>query len=54
MGFCSRRGKLPRDAPNHPQTRGKIERWYQMLKNRILLGNYYLPRAPEEEAIAAF
>ena len=25
-------------APNHPQTQGKIERWHQTLKNRILLG----------------
>jgi transposase InsO family protein len=24
-------------APNHPQTQGKIERWHQTLKNRILL-----------------
>src|SRR3974390_2911004 len=32
-----------RDAPCHPQTRGKIERWHQTLKNRILLENYYLP-----------
>jgi RNA-directed DNA polymerase len=26
----------------HPQTQGKIERWHQTLKNRILLDNYYL------------
>ena len=32
-----------RGAPYHPQTQGKIERWHQTLKNRILLGNYYLP-----------
>ena len=32
-----------RGAPNHPQTPGKIERWHQTLKNRILLENYYLP-----------
>jgi len=32
-----------RGAPNHPQTQGKIERWHQTLKNRILLDNYYLP-----------
>ena len=32
-----------RGAPNHPQTHGKIERWHQTLKNRILLENYYLP-----------
>lgn len=34
-----------RGAPNHPQTQGKIERWHQTLKNRILLENYYLPSA---------
>ena len=27
----------------HPQTQGKIERWHQTLKNRILLENYLLP-----------
>ena len=32
-----------RGAPNHPQTQGKIERWHQTLKNRILLENDYLP-----------
>ena len=32
-----------RGAPLHPQTQGKIERWHQTLKNRILLENYYLP-----------
>jgi len=32
-----------RGAPNHPQTQGKIERWHQTMKNRILLENYYLP-----------
>jgi putative transposase len=32
-----------RGAPLHPQTQGKIERWHQTLKNRILLQNYYLP-----------
>ena len=32
-----------RGAPQHPQTQGKIERWHQTLKNRILLENYYLP-----------
>ena len=32
-----------RGAPNHPQTQGKIERWHQTLKNRILLENYFLP-----------
>ena len=32
-----------RSAPCHPQTQGKIERWHQTLKNRILLENHYLP-----------
>jgi putative transposase len=32
-----------RGAPYHPMTKGKIERWHQTLKNRILLENYYLP-----------
>ena len=32
-----------RGAPYHPMTQGKIERWHQALKNRILLENYYLP-----------
>jgi len=34
-------------------TQGKIERWHQTLKNRILLENYYLPGALEE-AVQAF
>jgi putative transposase len=36
-----------RGAPYHPMTQGKIERWHQTLKNRILLENYYLPGALE-------
>ena len=32
-----------RGAPHHPQTQGKIERWHQTMKNRVLLENYYLP-----------
>ena len=32
-----------RGTPYHPQTQGKIERWHQTLKNRILLENYFLP-----------
>ena len=46
-----RSGRIPRKTrawitfaglPYHPQTQGKIERWHQTLKNRILLENYYL------------
>ena len=42
-----------RGAPNHPQTQGKIERWHQTLKNRVLLENYFLPGGLEA-AVAAF
>jgi len=42
-----------RGAPYHPQTQGKIERWHQTLKNRILLGNHYLPGALEAQ-VGAF
>jgi putative transposase len=45
--------KHVRGAPYHPQTQGKIERWHQTLKNRILLENYYLPGELECE-IEAF
>src|SRR5258705_13053679 len=38
-----------RGAPYHPQTQGKIERWHQTLKNRILLENYYLPGDLEQQ-----
>lgn len=31
-----------RGAPFHAQTQGKIERWHQTLKNRVLLENYFL------------
>src|SRR5918999_1607482 len=40
-------------APCHPQTQGKIERWHQTLKNRILLENYSLPGELEAQ-VAAF
>jgi putative transposase len=40
-------------APAHSQTQGKIERWHQTMKNRILLKNYYLPGALEAD-IEAF
>ena len=42
-----------RGAPYHPQTQGKIERWHQTLKNRILLEHYYLPSDLERQ-VAAF
>ena len=42
-----------RGAPYHPQTQGKIERWHQTLKNRILLENYYLP-GDLEDSIDSF
>jgi transposase InsO family protein len=42
-----------RGAPHHPQTQGKIERWHQTMKNRILLENYYLPGDLERQ-IEAF
>ena len=45
--------KHVRGAPMHPQTQGKIERWHQTLKNRILLENYFL-EGELEAAIAAF
>ena len=32
-----------RSMPYHPMTQGKIERWHQTLKNRILFENYFLP-----------
>jgi RNA-directed DNA polymerase len=41
-----------RGAPYHPQTQGKIERWHQTLKNRILLDNYYLPGDLERQVRA--
>jgi putative transposase len=42
-----------RGAPFHPQTQGKIERWHQTLKNRILLENYLFPGDLEQQ-IEAF
>jgi putative transposase len=41
-----------RGAPNHPQTQGKIERWHQTLKNRILLEHYYRPGDLERQVSA--
>ena len=45
--------KHVRGAPYHPQTQGKIERWHQTLKNRILLENDFLP-GDLEARIGAF
>ena len=42
-----------RGAPFHRQTQGKIERWHQTLKNRVLLENYFLPGVLEQH-IEAF
>ena len=42
-----------RGAPFHPHTQGKIERWHQTLKNRILFENYFLP-GDREGQIEAF
>lgn len=42
-----------RGSPYHPQTQGKIERWHQTLKNRILLENCFFPGDLEAQ-IAAF
>jgi hypothetical protein len=36
-------------APFHPQTQGKIERWHQTMKNRVLLENYYLSGDLEQQ-----
>jgi putative transposase len=42
-----------RGAPHHPQTQGKIERWHQTMKNRVLLEHYFLPGDLERQ-IGAF
>jgi putative transposase len=48
-----RKIKHIRGAPYHPMTQGKIERWHQTLKNRILLEHAYLP-GELEARVAAF
>ena len=30
-------------APYLPQTQGKIERWHQILKNKVMLENHFFP-----------
>jgi len=42
-----------RGAPDHPQTQGKIERWHQTTKKRVLLENHFLPSDLERQ-ISAF
>lgn len=39
-------------APCRPQTQGKIERWHQTLKNRILLANYFFSEDLEAQIAA--
>ena len=45
--------KHSRGAAYHTKTKGKIERWHQTLKNRILLEKYFLPGDLEAQ-IGAF
>ncbi|GBQ90893.1 hypothetical protein AA0535_2147 [Asaia krungthepensis NRIC 0535] len=40
-------------ASDQCQTQGKIERWHQTLKNRILLENYFLPGDLERQIEAS-
>jgi transposase InsO family protein len=40
-----------RGAPYHPMAQGKIERWRQTLKNRILLENYELRRVSPKTSL---
>ena len=53
-GVFERGGKkAPEIDEEHPQTQGKIERWHQTMKNRVLLEHYFLPGGLERQ-IAAF
>jgi transposase InsO family protein len=40
-------------SARYPQTQGKIERWHQTLKNRVLLESYFRPGDLERQ-IEAF
>ena len=51
--LCAKGMDHVRGAPHHPQTQGKIERWHQTMKNRVLLEHYFLPGDLERQ-IAAF
>ena len=42
-------GAFIRGTHDHPRTQGKIERWHQTLKNRILLERHYLPEGLEQQ-----
>ena len=41
-GYPTKAWTTPAERPA-PRPQGKIERWHQTLKNRILLENYFLP-----------
>src|SRR5271167_387056 len=43
MGWTSRTSSMSAERPSIRRPQGKIERWCQTLKNRILLDNHYLP-----------
>ena len=45
--------KHVRGTPYLPMTQGKIERWHQTLKNRLLLEHYYLPSQLEAQLAAS-
>ena len=52
-GWIEQNMEHVRGAPFHPKTQGKIERWHQTLKNRILLEHYDLPGDLERQ-VATF
>ena len=52
-GWRSTASSMSAARPRIRRPKGKIERWHQTMKNRILLENYYLPGALQAE-IAAF
>jgi transposase InsO family protein len=52
-GWITRKWSTSATPPITPQTQGKIERWHQTLKNRILLEHCCLPSDLERQ-VAAF
>ena len=54
--FTPRWSDYPTDPTDHfvsgIHTQGKIERWHHTLKNRIVLENYFLPSALEQQSEA--